>query len=116
MSAKPKLCLKCGMRRRVGAWKWCRPCKDGLPPTPLKGPILPDDQRLKSNCRSYANTYQKRGHLIPQPCQVCGGSDAEKHHPDYSQPLLVEWMCRPCHMAHHDNLNGKPIIERRLSV
>ena len=31
-------------------------------------------------------------------CQSCGATErVEKHHPDYSQPLLVVWLCKPCH-------------------
>lgn len=32
-------------------------------------------------------------------CEGCGRSDVriEKHHPDYSRPLLVVWFCKPCH-------------------
>ncbi len=32
-------------------------------------------------------------------CEGCGRSDRrlDKHHPDYSKPLLVVWFCKPCH-------------------
>ena len=49
------------------------------------------------NCRAYANVYQRRGRLKPQPCIFCG-TRAEKHHPDYSRPLLVVWVCRDHHL------------------
>lgn len=28
------------------------------------------------------------------------------HHPDYSKPLEVVWMCRPCHLAEHKRLEA----------
>src|SRR5690349_10806365 len=34
----------------------------------------------------------RRGEIKPQPCWVCGGA-AEAHHPDYSRPLDVAWLC-----------------------
>jgi hypothetical protein len=58
------------------------------------------EQRRKDGCRSYAQVYLKRGKLQREPCEVCG-SDAQMHHPDYSQPLVVFWLCRKHHHAFH---------------
>lgn len=52
------------------------------------------------NARSYAKVYLRRGKLKQEPCKVCG-QKAEKHHPDYSKPLEVEWLCRRHHLALH---------------
>jgi len=40
------------------------------------------------------------GKLIRQPCLVCGGK-SEAHHPDYSHPLDVVWLCPSHHKAAH---------------
>ena len=40
----------------------------------------------------------ERGKIARQPCAVCGLPDAEGHHPDYSAPLDVVWLCK----SHHD--------------
>jgi hypothetical protein len=58
-------------------------------------------QRLKNNCRAYANSYERRGKIIRQPCQVCGDTNSEKHHPDYLKPLEIIWLCRAHHLALH---------------
>lgn len=34
----------------------------------------------------------------PEFCEGCGlRKRLEKHHQDYSKPLLVVWLCKPCH-------------------
>lgn len=54
-------------------------------------------------------TYAQRKGLIKEPnaCQSCGvsGIELEKHHPDYSKPLEVQWLCTTCHgkTRHKDN-------------
>jgi len=47
-------------------------------------------------------TYKamRHGILVKQPCARCGGP-AEAHHPDYSQPLNVVWLCRQHHAEEH---------------
>lgn len=35
---------------------------------------------------------------VPETCEGCGlKKPVERHHPDYSKPLLVVWLCKPCH-------------------
>lgn len=41
------------------------------------------------------------GVLTPEPCEVCGAEKAEAHHPDYTKPLEVVWLCRKHHAALH---------------
>jgi hypothetical protein len=42
----------------------------------------------------------RAGHLKKQPCWVCG-AEALAHHPDYSRPLDVVWLCQPHHKQTH---------------
>lgn len=42
-----------------------------------------------------------RGKLTKLPCLVCGDPKSEGHHPDYSQPLDVVWLCNEHHRAAH---------------
>lgn len=46
-----------------------------------------------------ANNAVRDGKLQRQTrCEGCGlEKPVEKHHPDYSRPLLVLWLCKPCH-------------------
>lgn len=69
---------------------------------------LGDDQRRKAIARATANVSVRRGRLLRLPCEVCGALRAEKHHVDYSQPLLVRWLCRPCHLKEHAQQGPPP--------
>jgi hypothetical protein len=61
---------------------------------------LPDQARIKANTRAYTHVLVKRGVLVKTKC-ACGSEKVEAHHPDYKNPRLVEWKCRPCHLKHH---------------
>jgi hypothetical protein len=44
----------------------------------------------------------RTGALVkPDACLKCGTGQTEAHHPDYSKPLEVVWLCRPCHGIEH---------------
>lgn len=43
----------------------------------------------------------KRGDITPWPCMICG-KEAEAHHPDYSMPLDVVWLCHAHHRQTHE--------------
>jgi hypothetical protein len=73
-------------------------------------------QRLGRNRPSkIATPEQRRAHAAverainrgeinrPAACEQCGGTDSpiQGHHTDYSQPLVVEWLCARCHGRLH---------------
>ena len=46
----------------------------------------------------------RKGILVkPSACAWCGCETQriDGHHPDYDRPLMVVWLCVPCHKAHH---------------
>lgn len=75
-----------------------------------------ETERRESSARSRqkwaaSNTERRRaqlavgnavrdGRLTPQPCFVCG-APAHAHHPDYSAPLAVSWLCPRHHALVH---------------
>jgi hypothetical protein len=34
-------------------------------------------------------------------CEECRADKPQAHHPDYSRPLFIRWLCRSCHGARH---------------
>lgn len=46
--------------------------------------------------------------ITRQPCWVCG-KKAEAHHPDYSRPLDVVWLCK----KHHQEVHQMKLGERQ---
>ena len=41
----------------------------------------------------------------PENCTACGQTcTPDGHHSDYSKPLEVVWLCRPCHSKEHVHL------------
>ena len=70
--------------------------------TPMSATYL--SQWAKNNPAKYraknaANNAVKRGLLVkPVACERCQKQTRlEKHHPDYTRPLSVEWLCSTCH-------------------
>ena len=63
---------------------------------------LSPEQKRRAIARTIANAAQRMGKIVPKPCEVCGAEKAQKHHDDYSKPLLVRWLCRKCHDIEHD--------------
>jgi hypothetical protein len=44
----------------------------------------------------------RKGLLTRQPCGLCGSENAHAHHPDYSKPMEIEWLCHVHHMERHN--------------
>lgn len=56
--------------------------------------------KLKVNARSKANRFFTN----KKPCYICGSvRKVEKHHEDYTKPLLIKWVCISCHHNIHSN-------------
>jgi hypothetical protein len=49
----------------------------------------------------------KKGEIDKLPCSVCGESRVVGHHPDYSKPLAVVWLCEAHHRAEHNRITRK---------
>lgn len=94
----PMTCVHCKHRFTTGDYRkrWCRNCN-------ARGPVVfvSGEARKRMSARAMANVAVRRGAIKRQPCESCGAELAEKHHPDYTKPYDVIWLCRPCHMQKH---------------
>lgn len=61
---------------------------------------------VEEAARRLVHNAVKRGELVRLPCEHCGAAKTAGHHADYSKPLTVVWLCRPCHDAEHARLRG----------
>jgi hypothetical protein len=67
----------------------------------------------KFMARKILNCAIRNGGLVaPCKCEICGqNKKVEAHHPDYSKPLDVQWLCDSCHKKVHVEIREK---ERKL--
>ena len=58
--------------------------------------------KIKFDARKVLRDSVYRGKIIRKPCMRCGSKTmVEGHHPDYSKPLDVLWLCRKHHQELH---------------
>ncbi len=65
----------------------------------------------KYHARKVVEWHVKAGNIIKQPCAVCQAPKVHAHHDDYSEPLVVMWLCPLHHKARHKVLKQ---IERDI--
>jgi hypothetical protein len=59
------------------------------------------DNETKHRANSLVYWALQSGKIVKKPCEVCGRHTVEAHHADYSQPLVVKWLCREHHTEAH---------------
>jgi Homeodomain-like domain len=65
----------------------------------------------KVRCHSAVQTALRNGTLQRQPCVSCGATNTHAHHEDYTEPLIVLWLCPLCHKKAHKK--GRHVTEPR---
>ena len=98
-------------RHRPGNGRSCKKCENikskkywnGLSKSEKRAAFL---KRKNGSPEKYKSRYTfrnalTRGELKKMPCVICGKRGSEGHHPDYSKPLEVVWLCRPHHSEEH---------------
>jgi hypothetical protein len=60
---------------------------------------------IKQRARQKLQRAVRSGLIRRLPCEVCGALVTEAHHPDYSKPLDVQWLCK----RHHEEVHSLPV-------
>lgn len=69
--------------------------------------IRKNKEKNKDKIYRKVRTKKESGSLIPLPCSICGFSPTQAHHPDYSKPLEVIWLCP----SHHKQLHADSLLD-----
>lgn len=57
----------------------------------------PDKHKARRICQKAV----EKGVILKRPCEVCGSEKSQAHHPNYSRPLAVIWLCQDHHGVEH---------------
>lgn len=92
--------------KKSGLSSWCKQCK--LLHTPSKNKNHAQHQaawkeKNKEKLQAHSKLWNalKSGEVKKTECVICGDAKSEGHHPDYSMPLDVVWLCRTHHKQAH---------------
>lgn len=60
----------------------------------------------KFKARELLQAKVRSGVILRLPCEKCGKRKTQAHHPDYSRPLDVRWLC----VKHHGEVHRKLVV------
>lgn len=67
-----------------------------------------NDNPEKVKARQLAHEALRLGFIVRKSCRKCKTSEnLVMHHPDYTKPIDVVFLCKACHKAEHARLNAK---------
>lgn len=100
-----RLCARCHNYLKAQRSSYCRECQNAYARRTRKSySELSEEQRKKKRCRAYAKYYIRTGLIVKKPCAIEGCDlPSEMHHPDYTLPLKIVWLCRKHHRRHHED-------------
>ena len=93
----------CGNKARSNQ-RTCLSCHARYQREHRKTHKLSPAQKKKEIARAYTKVYLKRGKITKENCSVCGDLNSQIHHLNYDKPLLIQWLCRPCHLNMHKQI------------
>lgn len=73
------------------------------------------EETKKARARSEVYKAINAGTVVRKSCIRCGAAKSEAHHLDYERPLLIVWLCMPCHRRMHSSRPDLPAVPRKKS-
>ncbi len=64
------------------------------------------EDKRRMQCHNAVAKAIRSGELVRQNCERCGNENSLAHHEDYDKPLMVNWLCQPCHKQRHKEINS----------
>ncbi len=61
----------------------------------------------KQKARGILQRAVRSGKILKKNCEHCGNSKSQGHHPDYTKPLEVIWLCPSCHAIEHKKIKSE---------
>lgn len=72
---------------------------------------------MRQRVRNFLSWAIASGRVTPEPCWHCGDHKSEGHHPDYSKPKEVQWLCKICHAVQDKLLrHQKPLLVTKMPI
>ena len=91
LKGRQKYCsLSCSGKSRLGETQ-CH----------IKSANTSDEEMIKRRAKHKVKIAIAGGVLHPSDCVLCGEPYEVAHHQDYSKPLVVDWLCKKCHLRVH---------------
>jgi hypothetical protein len=91
-------------------WKVLHANRCKFPAAPSGALLRPYGDLIPYRLQSYANKLVcqavKLGYLQRGRCMFCAEQKAVGHHPDYSKPLSVTWLCHRHHLMQHGRMRA----------
>lgn len=72
-----------------------------------ENPTAQDVYNFKNRSRSLTKEAIKKGLIWPKRCRDCGEKNTVAHHPNYSFPYRIVWLCGSCHTTVHKEMERK---------
>jgi len=102
---KKELCHICNKIKELHTKHLCKNCYKNL----LNKTIA---QKIKNKARRKAFNNLKNSPLACERCKKLT-KKLSRHHPDYSKPLEIMWLCKKCHIIEDKkikNVNNKKVL------